>query len=146
LPLMIGEWGLGLADQAWYRWTAFALALFVQGFCGARFYLGAWRQLKVGSSNMDTLVALGSSTAFAYSTWALFSGAAGHVYFMESAAIITLISVGHWLEARTGAKAEGSLKALLELAPTMARRRNADGTEAQVTVRDLVIDDVVILK
>ena len=55
----------------WFQWLAFALAGVVQIFCGAQFYRGAWRQLKVGSSNMDTLVALGSTTAFGYSAWAL---------------------------------------------------------------------------
>ena len=48
---------------------------------------------------MDTLVALGATAAFVYSAWALFAGSAGHLYFMEAAAIITLVSVGHWLEA-----------------------------------------------
>ena len=69
-------------------------------FAGAPFYRGAWNQLKAGNSNMDTLVALGSTTAFVYSVWALFAGLGGHLYFMESAGIITLISVGHWLESR----------------------------------------------
>ena len=95
---------------------------------------------------MDTLVALGSTTAFGYSAWALLSGAAGHVYFMESAAIITLISLGHWFEARTSEKAEGSLKALINLAPMMARRRLPDGSEAQVAVGELASGDTVVLK
>ncbi|HXD01346.1 MAG TPA: cation-translocating P-type ATPase, partial [Verrucomicrobiae bacterium] len=146
LPLMIGEWVFHLGMTPWFHWLAFAFALPVQIFCGARFYLGAWRQLKAGDANMDTLVALGSSTAFGYSAWALFSGAPGHLYFMESAAIITLISVGHWIEARTSARAEGSLKALLRLAPATARRRNADGTEAMVPVGELQLNDTVILK
>jgi Cu+-exporting ATPase len=114
--------------------------------CGAKFYLGAWRQLKVGESNMDTLVALGSTTAFGYSAWALFTGAPGHLYFMESAAIITLISLGHWVEARTAVKAESSLQALLKLAPSTARRRNADGTETEVPVSELHSGDFVALK
>ena len=120
--LMIGEWGLGLAMTPWFQWLAFALAGVVQIFCGAQFYRGAWRQLKIGSSNMDTLVALGSTTAFGYSTWALLSGAGGHVYFMEAAAIISLISTGHWLEARVSDRAGGTLKSLLNLAPQTARR------------------------
>ncbi len=146
LPLMIGEWVFRLGMAPWFHWLAFALALPVQVLCGARFYLGAWRQLKSGGSNMDTLVALGSTAAFGYSAWALFSGAPGHLYFMESAAIITLISVGHWVEAQTSARAEGSLKALLRLAPALARRRNPDGTEAQVPAGDLQLNDTVILK
>ncbi|MDD5139765.1 MAG: cation-translocating P-type ATPase [Verrucomicrobiales bacterium] len=120
--LMIGEWIFGLAMTPWFQWLAFALAGVVQICCGAQFYRGAWRQLKVGSSNMDTLVALGSTTAFGFSCWVLFSGAGGHVYFMEAAAIISLISAGHWLESRVSEKAGGALKALLHLAPQTARR------------------------
>ena len=120
--LMIGEWIFGFAMTPWFQWLAFALAGVVQVFSGAQFYRGAWRQLKVGQSNMDALVALGSTTAFGYSAWALLSGAGGHVYFMEAAAIISLISAGHWLEARVSDQASGALKSLLNLAPQTARR------------------------
>src|SRR5205814_5682644 len=65
-PLMVGEWAFGLGVARWFQWLSFVLASIVQIFAGAGFYRGAWRQLKAGSSNMDTLVALGSSTAFGY--------------------------------------------------------------------------------
>jgi P-type Cu+ transporter len=120
--LMIGGWILGLAMTPWFQWLSFALAGAVQIVCGAQFYRGAWRQLKIGASNMDTLVALGSTTAFGYSAWALLAGVGGHVYFMEAAAIITLISLGHWLEARVSDQAGGALKSLLNLAPPTARK------------------------
>jgi Cu+-exporting ATPase len=120
--LMIGEWGFGLGMKPWFQWLAFALAGVVQVFAGAKFYRGAWNQLKIGNSNMDTLVALGSTTAFGYSAWALLGGVGGHLYFMEAAAIITLISFGHWLETRVSARAAGALKQLLHLAPQTARR------------------------
>jgi len=120
--LMLGEWVLGLGTAPWFQWLAFALAAVVQVYCGAQFYSGAWRQLKAGQSNMDTLVALGSTTAFGYSVWALLSGAGGHVYFMEAAAIISLVSFGHWLEARVSDNAGSALKALLHLAPQTARK------------------------
>ena len=120
--LMIGEWVFNLAMTPWFQWLSFALAGAVQIFAGAQFYRGAWNQLKIGSSNMDTLVALGSTTAFGYSAWALLSGMGGHLYFMEAAAIITLISLGHWIEARVSDKAGGALKSLLNLAPQTARR------------------------
>src|SRR5262245_60568114 len=61
VALMLGEWVFGVAMQPWFQWLAFALVAVVQIFCGAQFYRGAWRQLKIGSSNMDTLVALGST-------------------------------------------------------------------------------------
>ncbi len=123
--LMISEWVFQLGMDRWFQWLAFALATPVQVLCGARFYRGAWNQLRVGSSNMDTLVALGSTTAFGYSVWGLFAGWPGHLYFMEAAAIITLISVGHWLESIVSAKAASSLQALLTLAPATARRFNS---------------------
>src|SRR4051794_4681779 len=80
--LMLGEWGLGLQRQGWFRWSAFAVATLVQVFAGSHFYQGAWNQLKLGRSNMDTLVALGSSTAYLYSVFLLFSGSSAHLYFM----------------------------------------------------------------
>jgi Cu+-exporting ATPase len=129
--LMIGEWIFHLAMTPWFQWLAFALTGVVQIFCGAQFYRGAWRQIKVGQSNMDALVALGSTTAFGYSTWALFSGAGGHVYFMEAAAIISLISAGHWLEARVSDRASGALKSLLNLAPPTARKVQSPNSELQ---------------
>jgi Cu+-exporting ATPase len=146
VPLMVGEWVFGLGMEPWFHWAAFALALLVQVFCGARFYQGAWRQLKVGASNMDTLVALGSTAAFGYSLWALLWGMAGHLYFMEAAGIITLISLGHWLEACATSEAENSMRALLRLAPLNARRRNPEGAEADVPVSELRYGDKVVLR
>ena len=144
--LMLGEWAFGLAMTRWFQWVSFVLAGVVQVLAGARFYRGAWGQLKAGSSNMDTLVALGSTTAFAYSVWALFSGQGGHVFFMEAAAIITLISVGHWMEARVSLRASSALRQLLDLAPAVARRRLPDGTEAETPVADLKPGELVVLR
>jgi P-type Cu+ transporter len=161
--LMAGEWGLGLGMHPWFQWLAFALAGVVQIFAGAPFYRGAWNQLRIRSSNMDTLVALGSTTAFAYSAWALLAGAPGHLYFMEAAAIISLISLGHWLEARVSGRASGALKQLLQLAPQTARKisnsepstlhsstATEDGrtpdSELEVPIAELVVGDRVALR
>ena len=146
VPLMLGEWLFGLETQNWFRWSALGLAGIVQVFAGAQFYRGAWRQIKVGSSNMDTLVALGSTTAFGYSTWVLLSGSPAHLYFMEAAAIITLITIGHWLEARMSAQASSALKSLLNLAPQIARRRQDDGSEIEIKLAELQTGNHVILK
>src|SRR6185437_545213 len=136
----------------------------VQVFAGAQFYRGAWNQLKVRSANMDTLVALGSTTAFAYSVWALFTGYSGHLYFMEAASIITLISVGHWIESRVTVRASDALKKLLNLAPRTARRISGtgvspvsfdshgkaahatNGIEEEVPVAELKIGDLIALR
>jgi Cu+-exporting ATPase len=119
---------------------------------------------------MDTLVALGSTTAFGYSAWALLSGAGGHVYFLDAAAIISLVSAGHWIEARVSEQSSGALKSLLNLAPQTARRlerrppvraegdhpetrRAADrrsdaglADEAEVPLATLIIGDLIVLR
>jgi Cu+-exporting ATPase len=136
-PLLLGEWvfRLGMAgdeisvdNMAWFQWFSFALATVVQIFAGAQFYRGAWNQLKIRSSNMDTLVALGSTTAYGFSVWALFTGYRTHLYFTEAASIITLISVGHWVESRVSVRASDALKKLLNLAPQTARRLTNSGS------------------
>jgi Cu+-exporting ATPase len=159
IMLMLGEWVFGLGMSAWFQWLSFGLAGVVQIFAGAQFYRGAWNQLKVGRSNMDTLVALGSTTAFGYSAEALLAGIGGPVYFMEAAAIITLITLGHWLEARVSDRATGTLKSLLTLAPRTARKLVGKTgqpagpevpampkKESEVPLSDLQIGDLVALK
>ena len=146
IPLMLGEWVFGLGLTPWFQWVSFAIAAVVQVVSGAGFYRGAWRQLKASSSNMDTLVALGSTTAFVYSVWALFTGAGGHIYFMEAASIITLVSLGHWVESRVSTRASSALEKLLHLTPNSARRRQPDGTEREVPVAELKTGDVVALR
>jgi Cu+-exporting ATPase len=144
--LLAGEWLFQLHDLTWFRWTAFIIASFVQVVCGARFYRGAWSQLKTGSSNMDTLVSLGSTTAYLFSVWALFANPGSHIYFMEAVGIISFVSVGHWLEARVSSKASAALRGLLQLAPVTARVRDKNGMEREVPVADLKLNDTVILR
>jgi len=145
LFLMLGEWAFGLGHARWFPWLAFALALPVQVCLGAAFYAGAWRQLRRGASNMDTLVALGSTAAFGFSAWVLLAGAGGHVFFMEAAAILTLITLGHALEAAVSARAVDALRALMQLAPDTARR--IEGlAEREVPVAKLRPGDRIALR
>lgn len=144
-PLMLAEWVFGLGHQSWFPWVSLILVLPVQIFCGARFYRGAWQQLKVGQSNMDTLVALGSSAAFLYSVYGLFFPV-GHTYFMEAAAIITLISIGHWLESIASNRAAQSVQQLLTLTPSTTHRLREDKTEEEVAVAKLIPGDLVVLR
>jgi P-type Cu+ transporter len=146
LPLILGEWVFGLGETPWFHWFGFAVAAPVMLVCGRGFFQGAWQQLKRGSSNMDTLVALGSSTAFGYSLWGLLAGWPGHLYFMEAAAIVTLISTGHWLEAIASSRATDSLRALMDLTPPVARRLDPAGAEIDVPVDSLVPGDQVVIK
>lgn len=137
IPMVLGEWVFSWGHHRWFQWVTFVLALPVQAFAGARFYVGAWRQIQAGRSSMDTLVALGSSTAFAYSLIGLVLGKIGHTFFMEAAAIITFISLGHWLEGRATAQATRALRALLELTPPQATllENGQESTVAADTLR-----------
>ncbi|MEY4691188.1 MAG: Cation transport ATPase [Verrucomicrobiota bacterium] len=144
--LLAGDW---LADWSMHRpfqWVAWAVATVVQAGVGWRFYRGAWRQAQAGRSNMDTLVSLGSSTAYLWSLWLLFTQAHAHLFFTESVSILTLISVGHALEARMSAKAGDALKALLALAPATARRLDAGGQEQEIPVAQLRTGDRLRIK
>ncbi|MFM7100225.1 MAG: heavy metal translocating P-type ATPase, partial [Verrucomicrobiota bacterium] len=155
LLLMAAEWGGGLGMNRTYQWVAFTLATPVQLLVGARFYRGAWRQWRAGQSNMDTLVALGSTAAYGYSLVGLLTGAPCHLYFMEAVGILTLISLGHWLEARMTRRAGEALRALLDLAPPRARRLRAGpaaglppraADEEVVDVADLRLGEIILLK
>lgn len=143
---MLGEWVFYWHAQTWYRWLSLGLASLVQFYSGAGFYRAAWRQVKLGQSSMDTLVVLGSSTAYILSLGLLLSGSDRHLHFMEAAAIISFIGLGHWLERRVSSKAEGALKALMNLAPATARRQESDKSEKEVAASELRLNDAVVLR
>ncbi len=98
----------------------FGLATVVQFIPGLRFYRGAYFALKGGAANMDVLVALGTTMAWAYSVWAWQQGR-HDVYFESSTAIITLVILGKWLESRAKHKTAGAISELLALQPKTAR-------------------------
>lgn len=137
LLLLTGDWLGGWGMHRGFQTLSLVLASAVQAGVGWRFYRGAWRQARVGRSNMDTLVSLGSSSAYLWSLWLFFTQHHAHLFFAESVSILTLISVGHALEARMSAKAGNALKALMELAPATARRLDSEGREADVPVAQL---------
>ena len=144
--LLAGDWVAGWGMHRPFQWVAWAVATVVQAGVGWRFYRGAWRQAQAGRSNMDTLVSLGSSTAYLWSLWLLFTQDHAHLFFTESVSILTLISVGHALEARMSAKAGDALKALLALAPATARRLDAGGQEQEIPVAQLRTGDRLRIK
>ncbi len=111
---------------------------------GAPFFARAWSSLRIGRANMFTLVALGSGVAFVYSGLVALRVIRGEgVYFEAAAAIVTLVLVGQLLEVRARRKMTSSVRALLDLAPKMARRVSGDGVELDVLVASLVPGDRV---
>jgi cation-transporting ATPase V len=113
-------------DETWARWAAFALATPVQVVVGWPFLRNAARLARRGAANMDTLVALGTLAAYAYSVWALLAptpadGQMRALYFESAAVILAFVSLGRWLEARAKGRASQALRHLLELGAKDAR-------------------------
>ncbi|CAN1287884.1 Copper-transporting ATPase RAN1, partial [Linum perenne] len=105
-------------------WLKWALVSVVQFVIGKRFYVGAARALKNGSTNMDVLVALGTSASYFYSVCALLYGAAtgfwSPTYFETSSMLITFVLMGKYLECLAKGKTSDAIKKLVELAPATA--------------------------
>lgn len=130
LPLVLPMFVMPLGWH-WHLdgWIQFALATPVQFILGARFYRAGTKALLQRSGNMDLLVALGTSAAYFYSSYLLFTTDAGTVssnlYFEASAVVITLVRLGKWLESRAKRGTTLALRELLRLRPAQATIRRA---------------------
>ena len=128
-------------------WMNLILATVIQFSAGLAFYRGAWSALKSKSSNMDVLVALGTSAAWGYSLLAFFGllGDSHEVFFETSAWLITFIRLGKYLEARARGKAGEALKKLLHLQADKARLVTAEG-EKEVPASVIRVGDLVAVR
>ncbi|MDH5791382.1 MAG: HAD-IC family P-type ATPase, partial [Candidatus Bathyarchaeota archaeon] len=128
---------------------AFLLATPVQFVAGWRYYRGAWGAARAGTMNMDTLIAIGTTTAWAYSTLVVFLPGlvpSYEVYFDTAAMILALILVGKLLEEIARGRASEAVRRLLDLQPPVARLLREDGTEEEVGVETVMPFDVLIVK
>ncbi len=122
-----------------------ALAFPVWAYVGRNFHLGAIRATRHGTANMDTLVSLGSSAAFLYSVWSTFFQANAETYFDTAAAIVTLISVGKYLEAVARNRAGEAIKRLASLGARSARLLH-DGVEVEVPLARVQVGDLLLVR
>jgi Cu+-exporting ATPase len=121
------------------------LTLPVWAYAGRRFHLSALRLARHFSANMDTLVSLGTTTAFAWSVFALLAGREEQVYFDSAAVIIALILLGKTLENRAKRRASGAIQALMDLRPpTASIERNGEFVE--VPLVEVRAGDVVLVR
>jgi len=135
-------------------WIEAVLATIVVLWGGASFFVRGWRSLKPWSPNMYTLIALGTGVAWLYSAVAFLlpdvfpagfrdmHGRVG-VYFESAAVIVTLVTMGDWLELRARRRTGSALRALLDLAPKTARRIAADGSESDVPLDEVHAGDTL---
>ncbi len=128
------------------------LATPVQFWGGRQFYHGAWGALKHRTSNMNTLIAVGTSVAYFYSVAvtlfgqaAFFASIDAATFFDTSTAIIALVLLGKYLEAQAKDRASRAIRNLMNLQPRTAHTIR-DGVEVQVGIDDLQIGDVVLVR
>jgi Cu+-exporting ATPase len=136
---------MSLAMQPWLEWLFFALATPVQFYVGLSYYINGFKSLRNGSANMDVLVAMGSSAAYFYSLAVLLGVFTGHGYFETAAAIITLIRVGKYLEARAKGRTGDSIRKLMGLRPKLARIMRA-GQEVEIPSAEVQVGDLVVVR
>jgi Cu+-exporting ATPase len=131
------------------KWWAFILGTPVQFIAGWRYYRGAWGAAKAKTANMDTLIVIGSSTAYFYSVFVVFFpqlAPSSDVYFDAAAMILALILVGKLLEEIARGRASEAVRRLLDLQPPLARLLNEDGTEKEVPVEKVMPFDILIVR
>ncbi|MEB3030649.1 copper-translocating P-type ATPase [[Mycobacterium] nativiensis] len=124
----------------WARWLAFAATVPVQFIAGWPFLAGAVQQARASSANMDTLVTLGTLTAFIYSAYQFFAG--GPLFFDTSALIIAFVVLGRYFEARATGKASEAISRLLEMGAKEACLL-VDGQELLVPVDRVHVGDLM---
>ncbi|MGC1133629.1 MAG: heavy metal translocating P-type ATPase [Nitrososphaeraceae archaeon] len=134
------------------NYVMLALATPLQFWIGWRFYRGLWDGIKAKASNMDTLIAIGTTAAYLYS--AVVTTVPGYfpfesVYFETAAIIITLILIGRLLETRTKEKASDAVRKLLDLQPKMAKviRREGDTeVELEIPIEQVQEGDIMVIR
>jgi len=147
MTLGMGPKMVGLPDFLGRMWIVCGLTAIVQFYVGSEFHIGAWHAARRATTNMDTLVSLGSSVAFFYSLTALTLDLDRNhfpVYFESAAMIITLVMVGKFLEARGRRDAGGAIRALLAQQPDRARVER-DGAVLQIETREVRVGDIVLV-
>ena len=154
--------GDGLSGDDAYRWASFALATLVQFGVGWPFLREAARRARFGGASMDTLVAVGTLTAYLASAAALLgwvdlgggtdpmpgdaAGHPGHLWFESSVLVIAFVSLGRYLEARATSRAGAGLRALLRLGADEATLLTPDGDASVVPVAAVRVGDLVLVR
>ncbi len=130
----------------------FILTLPVQVWVGSQFYKGLVVVFKYRTADMNTLIAIGTLSAFIYSTIVTFfpklftrAGIELHVYFETAAIIITLILLGRFLEARAKGRASSAIKKLMQLEAKTARVIVND-KEKEIDINEVKVDDIILVK
>ncbi|HZJ02058.1 MAG TPA: heavy metal translocating P-type ATPase, partial [Gemmatimonadaceae bacterium] len=151
LVIAMSHGRIALLDSPGARWIQLLLTTPVVLYCGAQFYRGAWAALRHRAADMNTLIAVGTGSAYVYSVMALMTGARDShgmpapVYFEAAAVIIALILLGRMLESRAKGRTSDAIKRLIGLQSKNARLIR-DGGEVEIPVEAVVPGDTVLVR
>jgi len=148
VPMAILHWAV---SAPWVPWVMLAGSTVVLGTAGAGFYRSAAAAALRRTTNMDTLIAIGATAAYFFSLVVFIIQLLGRdvgqpLYFGEAAALLGIISLGHWLEARATAKAGSAVRELLELQPDEAERLDEHGRGQSVPSAEVRPGDRIIIR
>jgi len=140
----------GIEDNQWLWLGISLITLLVLIFVGGHFFTGAWKTLRAGRSNMDTLVAMGTGAAWLYSTAIvlqpeLVPGLTRHVYFEAAVIIVALVSLGSALELKARGKTSEAIKRLIGLQPATAHVIRT-GEETEIAVAEIGLDETIRIR
>ena len=133
---------LGIAGP-WLPWAMFIASTTAMIFVGGGFFRSAISAAKRFQTNMDTLITIGASAAYFFSLFIFvsekfFNQQLGYpMYFMEAAALLAIISIGHWLEATSAAKAGSAIRELLKMQPDTAEVVDEDGNTTKLPTGEI---------
>ncbi|VAX08035.1 Lead, cadmium, zinc and mercury transporting ATPase; Copper-translocating P-type ATPase [hydrothermal vent metagenome] len=142
--------GLATTIGQWFWLLVGFATLFVLYYSGRHFFIGAWKSFLAHNANMDTLIALGTGSAWLYSMLVtIFPGIvpslAHHAYFEAAAIIIALINLGSALEMRARGKTSQAIQRLIGLQPKTARVVR-DGAEIDIPIEAVGLDDILRIR
>ena len=147
----VAPWLYSVSDNS-IRWFLFVLSVFIIGWAGRRFYVKAWSALLHKTADMNTLIALGTGTAFLYSAastiapgFFLAHGIAPDVYYEAGILIIGLVLVGNTLESRAKGRTALALRKLVQLQPKTARVLR-EGLESDVPLEAIQHGDIILVR
>jgi Cu2+-exporting ATPase len=144
LPLfVIGMFFMHMPYANYLMWALSSPMLF---YFGQRFFIGAWKQLKHRSANMDTLVAVSTGTAYLYSVIITLSSAHGHVYFEAAGLVIAFLLIGKLLEEKAKGKTSSAIKKLMGLQPKTLTIINDKGKHEELPIGAVKVGQVILVR
>ena len=139
-------------DVPYANWIMLIITIPILAWIGREFFVNAWQQAKVGNTNMDTLVSLGTGTAFLFSLFnTLFpqilinQGLEPHVYYETAGVLITLILLGRWLEEKAKKSTSTAINELLNLRAKTALVFKNEAYEA-IPIENVMLNDQILIK